>query len=165
MAYQTIDRVGVNQNIAETSTTKYHNYGERVRAVDPTYGEGEFIYLLGLASTAAGDVVVFNEYTGATTRITARSKGPVAVAMSACVASNYGWYQVVGNAVAKAGTIASAQTAVYAAGAGAVGGVDDTVVAGDEIHGAVYATTDGTPSAGFAVITINNPWLGDTDNT
>lgn len=70
---------------------------------DPTYGEGEFIYLIGVANTVVGNLVTFNALTAQTTLApnTAGLAQPVAVAMSACVAAEYGWYQIKGAAVIK----------------------------------------------------------------
>lgn len=162
MAFNSIDSIGgkSGQAIADTSTTQNAAVLTRVRAVDSTYGEGEFIYLKGVASTAVGSVVFYNA-TGTTTLATARSKGPVAVAMSANVANQWGWYQVYGRAVAKASTVVAGAQA-YATGT--PGTVDDAVVAGDLIYGAAFNTADGTPSAGLAEVTIAYPYLGDTDN-
>lgn len=85
-----------SQPIDATSTTQGLPLGTRVRAVDSSYGEGEFVYLKGVASTAAGDFVVFDAKAGTTTRAVAGTTktGSVAVAMSANVASQYGWYQI-----------------------------------------------------------------------
>ena len=52
MAYHITDQVVGSQAIATTDTDQLHPLGTIVRAYDPTYGEGEFIYLLGVASTA-----------------------------------------------------------------------------------------------------------------
>jgi hypothetical protein len=63
MAYTvTTDMIG-HQAINVNSTTKNHPLGTIVRASDPTYGEGEFIYLLGVASTAIGSVVTYDAST------------------------------------------------------------------------------------------------------
>jgi hypothetical protein len=96
------------QPIADTSTTQQHPLGTIVRAVDPTYGEGEFIYLLGVGSTVVGSVVKYNATTYQTALIanTAGQAVPLAVAMSANVASQYGWYQISGLAVIKKTTVA-----------------------------------------------------------
>jgi hypothetical protein len=79
--------------------------GTVVRGYDPTYGEAEFIYLLGVASTTAGDMVTYNTTTYQTALVTVangKNKGlPVAIAMSANLAAKYGWYQISGNAVVK----------------------------------------------------------------
>lgn len=102
MAYPTtlnfkpLPQFAVPQGIADTSTTQLLPLGTKVRAVDATYGEAEFIYLKGVASTAAGDAVIYDGTAGTTTRAVAASFGPVAIAMSANVASQYGWYCVSG---------------------------------------------------------------------
>ena len=74
--------------------------GDIVRAVDPTYGVGEFIYLKGVASTARGSVVVYNQDDNSTKLAVANDIGPIAVAMAASVADTYGWYQISGKGVA-----------------------------------------------------------------
>lgn len=155
MTYAITSLVGA-QPIATTSTTQAHPIGTRVRATSATYGEGEFIYLKGLASTAVGDVVIYDQKVPETIRAVAGSRGPVAVAMSANVADQYGWYQVKGSAVVKAGTVADNGNVYVTATAGTV---DDAVVAGDKIDGARFKTADGTPSAGFAVCEISSPAL------
>lgn len=142
------------QDIATTDTVKNLPVGTLVKAVDPTYGEGEFIYLKGVASTVVGDLVVYDQYANTTTRAVAGSRGPAAVAMSANVANQYGWYQVKGAAVVKAGTVAAGGNVYLTATAGTV---DDAVVAGDKVDGARIKTADGTPSAGFAVVQLDRP--------
>ncbi len=84
-----------------TSTTQNHALGKVVRAKDDTYGLGEFIYLTGVASTVVGSVVTYNSLTGATALapVGTNKPQPIAVAMSANVASQYGWYQIGGKAV------------------------------------------------------------------
>lgn len=142
------------QPIATSSTTQQHAIGTRVKAVDPTYGEGEFIYLKGLASTAIGELVAYDEYANTTKRAVAGDRGPMAVAMSANVASQYGWYQISGAAVIKAGTVVAAGPVYLTAIAGTV---DDAVVATDKVDGARFKTADGTPSAGFAIAMLDRP--------
>ena len=143
-------RVGA-QPIAVTSTTQLHPLGTIVTAVDPVYGEGEFVYLTGLASTAVGDVVVINK--GTTTRAVTTSRGPVGVAMSANVASQYGWYQIAGQAVVNTAGAVADNALVYATAT--AGSVDDAVVAGAQIDGAVYRGAVG--AAGTAVAVIDRP--------
>jgi hypothetical protein len=156
MAYLVTDaRIG-SQNIADTSTTQQHPLGTIVRAVDSTYGEGEFVYLAGVASTAVGDLVIFDQKAGTTTRAVAGSRGPCAVAMSANVASQYGWYQVSGSAVVKSAAAVAGASPYLTATAGTV---DDAVVATDKVDAARYKTADGTPSAGLAVLQIARPAL------
>lgn len=163
MAYTpSVMTIGV-QPIATTSTTANHALGTIIRAVDPTYGEGEFIYLLGVASTVAGSLVTYNgnssgRPTWQTTLApsTAGLAQPVAVAMSANVGSQYGWYQISGNAVvATDGTLAAGPAPVYLAGSGQV---TSTQANGKQVVNAVNVTATGTPAAGFAVVEINRPF-------
>ncbi len=83
------------------------------RFTDATYGAGEFIYLLGVASTVAGDAVSYNVNTFATTRAAAGAGIPwhIAFATAATVASTYGWYQISGVAIAN-----KTKTVSFAAG-------------------------------------------------
>jgi hypothetical protein len=149
----------LGQAIADTSTTAKHALGTIVRAKDPTYGAGEFIYLKGLAATAIGTWVTYNMDDGGTTLLAANAIGPVAVAMSANVASQYGWYQIQGKAVGLclAGFLDNA--IVYATAT--AGSVDDAVVAGDRVKNAVGASAIGVPSGSFAEFEIARPWMDD----
>lgn len=74
--------------------------GCTLRAFDPTLGEGEFILLLGVAGTAIGSLVTYDAttYQTALCPSTANLARPVAVAMSANLATTFGWYQIAGSA-------------------------------------------------------------------
>lgn len=89
------------QPIALNSTTQNHALGTIVTANDSTLGAGEFIYLKGVASTVVGSVVVWDtaNYLTALAPVGTNLPQPVAFAMSANVASQFGWYQISGNAV------------------------------------------------------------------
>lgn len=160
MTYAIHDLAGA-QPIADTSTTQNHNLGKRVRATDPTYGEGEFIYLLGVASTEVGDTVLYNATTYQTARMTVsngKNKGaPVAVAMSANVASQYGWYQVRGNAVMKkTGVAVTPQVPVFISAT--TGRIKVLASAGQQILGAQSANlTTVVTTTSTVVVTINHP--------
>ena len=149
----------LGQAIADTSLTAKHALGTIVRAKDPTYGAGEFIYLKGLAATAVGTWVTYNMDDGSTTLLAANAIGPVAVAMSANVANQYGWYQIQGKAIGLclAGFLDNAN--VYATAT--AGSVDDAVVAGDRVKNAVGASAIGVPSGSFAEFEIARPWMDD----
>lgn len=137
MAFQVTDgRVGV-QAIATASTTKNHPLGTVIRAQDPTYGEGEFIYLTGVASTVVGSVVEYNTSFQSGLETTALAEPqPNAVAMSVNVGSSYGWYQIGGNAVVtKAVAVSFAADAPLCAAAG----LAIAVVSGLAINGAIVA--------------------------
>ena len=120
-----------------------------VRAVDKAstvYGGGEFIYLTGLASTAVGEWVTYNPDDWSTAFLTADAVGHVAVAMSACVANEFGWYQIEGKVVGLAAARFSDNGDVYIAATD--GTVDDAVVTGDRVHHVLGASAVYTPATG-----------------
>lgn len=157
MAYKSINpRVGVS-DMAETGTTQLYPLGTRVQAQDPTYGVGEFVYLLGVASTAIGSWVTYEQDNGATALLVANAIGPVAVSMSANVASQYGWYQIYGKNPAALVLASFADNAnVYATAT--AGSVDDAVVAGDRVKNARGASAI---SAGAAEMELWYPFMDD----
>lgn len=144
------------QPIAVNETTQKHKLGTVRRAVDPTLGEGEFIYLKGINSTVVGSVV---SYTGAhataLASLAADTQIPLAVAMSACVTGEFGWYQIGGLA---AGLKVLATS--FAAGANITvtsGVVTAAASAGVEPTGMVVAAI-ATASAGTSVdLMIDRP--------
>lgn len=159
MAYTIVEQTAGRQAIAVTDTVKNHALGTIVRAEDPTYGAGEFIYLKGVASTVVGSWVTYNLDDGSTELLAANAIGPVAVAMSANVASQYGWYQISGKAVGLAAASYADNGLVYATAT--AGTVDDAVVAGDRVKLAKGASAVDTPSTGFAEFEISRPFMDD----
>ena len=158
MTWKITDPLVGNQPIAVTDTTQNHALGTIVRAEDPTYGAGEFIYLKGVASTVVGSMVDFDPYLATTALSPATGGiGPVAIAMSANVASQYGWYQIAGVAAVKAPNAMTAGAEVFSLAA-TPGSVDDAAVNGEQILNAKVSTTTGTPSSGLALIEINRPF-------
>jgi hypothetical protein len=152
MAYFRTDGFIGGQSIADTSTTALHTLGTIVPAKDTTtYGGGEFIYLLGVADTVVGSVVTYHPATWQTALCPVGNNlaKPIAIAMSANVAGQYGWYQISGLAVA-----AKSASICCVAGAGVavktIGLISKTGT-GTEIQGAVVATTG---SAKTGVITV-----------
>ena len=159
MAYTIRNPVIGMQPIAVTDTVRNHPLGTIVTADDPTYRAGEFIYLQGVASTAIGSWVTYRMDDGTTTLLAANDIGPTAVAMSANVASQYGWYQIGGKAVGKALALYADNGLVYATST--AGSVDDAVVAGDRVKNALGASVIDTPTAGFAEFEIQRPFMDD----
>jgi hypothetical protein len=162
MAYTIMNQQLGCPAIADVHTAGYvaaWKLGDIVKAVDPTYGVGEFIYLKGLDSTAVGTWVTYNQDDNSTTLLAANAIGPVAVAMSASVTGKYGWYQISGKAIGKALTGYADDALVYATAT--AGSVDDTVVAGDRVKNAKGASAVDTPSAGLAEFEIQRPWMDD----
>jgi hypothetical protein len=158
MAYIITSGVAGAQPIATTSTVQNHPLGKIVTAKDPTLGEGEFIYLAGVASTAVGSWVTYNMDDGTTTLLVPNAIGPVAVAMSANDATtDYGWYQIQGKASASAGDVAD-NGKVYIDTVS--GRCDDAVVAGDKVHNAKWASADDT-ATNLADVEIARPFCTD----
>ena len=131
------------------------------RAFDPTYGEGEFILLVGVASTVVGSLVTYNATTYQTTLSanTANQATPVAVAMAANTAGLFGWYQIGGLAVIKKTAVATnAQVAVYQSAT--AGRIMATAASGKQVLGARsanLATVASTVST--VIVSINRPHL------
>ena len=150
--------LGVSQ-ITAVDTTARHPLGTRIKAFDPTYGQGEFIYLKGVASTALGSWVTFAQDDNTTALLAANAIGPVAVAMAATVANTFGWYQIYGKAVGKALASYADNGLVYATAT--AGSVDDAVVAGDRVKNALGASAIDTPSTGLAEFEIQYPFMDD----
>lgn len=140
MAFQIQETTLGWQPIAETSTTQNHPLGTIVQAKDPTYGQGEFIYLKGVGSTTAGALVTYNvafQTALGTTAVGVSS--PFAVAMSANVANQYGWYQIGGLAIGStAGSVSFAANAPFAVSSGEMIAATTT----NRIAGAVVAVAN-----------------------
>jgi len=137
--------------------------GMVARAFDPTYGEGEFILLVGVASTVVGSVVTYSPttYQTALSPNTANLSQPVAVAMSANLAASFGWYQISGLAVVKktavkvdpAGTRRMYQSAT-------TGRLMQTSAAGKNVLGLASANlTTVTSTTSTVVCSMNRPHL------
>jgi hypothetical protein len=146
------------QPIAVTDTTQNHAVGTIVTGTDPVYGGAEFIYLKGVASTVVGSVVTYNTVSGTTTLAPAGTNKPqpIAIAMSANVADQWGWYQISGVAV-----VAKAATVSLAAGV-AVGvqstGVINASASGKEVEGALVAAVASAATGRTTVqVVMNRP--------
>ena len=133
------------QPINETSTTQNHKLGTRVIAEHDTYGPVEMIYLKGVASTVIGDWVTYEADDYTTARLVANAIGAVGVALSANVASQYGWYAIYGH--------------VY--GTATAGSADDAIVAGDRIQNARGASAIDGPATGMAEMDLYYPFVND----
>jgi hypothetical protein len=136
------------EKLTSTSTTKDFALGTRLDVAGNTY-----IYLQGVASTAQYDWVTYDE-DYLTARLVPNAVGPVAIAQSACVASNYGWYLIAGVGSGNCNTVAP-DKAVYCVTAGKV---DDAAVTGDLLLGAASMVTD---TSGVGEFSIQYPFVTD----
>jgi hypothetical protein len=118
----------------------------------------EYIYLEGVASTAATDFVTFTD-AHKTARAVADAVGRVAVATAAVGATKFGWYQIYGLATAKgaaSNATGKAQFLTVAAGV-----ADDAVVSGDLIHGCFSRET--ITDAGPMKFELSYPYVDDVN--
>ena len=128
---------------------------------DAVLGGGEFIYLLGVASTILGSTVSYQISDGVslngTTTLwagTANTGTPVAVATAAIVASDWGWYQIGGAAiVATSGTIAAGNPLYFQA----AGVLQSAAVNGKHVTGMVASSANGVPTTNQAIVTLQRP--------
>jgi hypothetical protein len=157
MGWKSVEPRVIPQAIDETSTTKNLPLGTIIRAVHETYGEGEFIYLQGIGSTVVGSWVTYNVSPGVTALLAPNAIGPVAVAMSANVASQYGWYQISGDASAKAADVADSGKVYIDTAAGVC---DDAAVTGDRVNNAKWTSAEDT-ATGLARAYISRPFVTD----
>ena len=152
---------GVSSGTTSVIPTPPNVLGKIVRADDPTYGEGEFILLLGVAATEVGLVVKYNATTYQTAVVTNSTVQdvPVAVAMSANLAGTFGWYQIAGNALIKKTAVAvTPQVTLFLSGT--AGRVKVLASAGLQVvaaRSANLATIAATVST--VTVTINRPHL------
>jgi hypothetical protein len=118
----------------------------------------EYIYLQGIGSTVIGSAVTFG--LSATPYITALTvttvRGPVAIAMAAVLATQFGWYQIYGIGSALFNGAAVAGACCFSA---STGKVDDAVVTGDRIDGMNVAATVG--SAVLGAVFLNFPHMNN----
>jgi hypothetical protein len=132
------------------------------RAYDPTYGEGEFILLPGVASNTIGSVVTYSPTTFLPTLVpnTANLSQPVAVSMAANTATTtFSWYQIGGLAVVKKSAVkvdpASTRRMYISATAGRL---MQTSAAGKNILGCASANAATVTSTTSTVVcSINRP--------
>lgn len=133
-------------------TTKKYRLGTQLKDAS----NNVWVYGKGVASTVAGDFVVFDK-TWQSARLTNSSAGgPIGVAGAAITASYYGWYQVAGISSATNTNIAT-----NASGAGlglcassTAGRATTTAAAGKTLFGAVAADN---PASNIGPAFLNFP--------
>lgn len=143
-------------------TTAVVSVGTIREFYEDTQGPCELIYLPGVAALTAGDLVVYDLTPGAqsVTRIVkdtfANTGRPVAVALAATLAGQFGWYQIGGVAIVNTTAAQAAGNVFNTATTGAVG---NTLDAGDQILNARLVTATGVPAALKAYMMVNRPFV------
>lgn len=141
MAFRIVSPLVGAQGIHTRDTTQNHALGTVVRAVDPTYGEAEFIYLKGVASTAVGSWVGFSPTLGTSVLAVANGNYPLAVSMTTnTTTTSYAWYQRTGIAQAL-GLTSITHSSGFLWLTSTAGSVDDASVIGDAVINARKTTT------------------------
>ena len=169
-SWHSIEPFPYDQAIDETSTVQKLPLGTIVRAHDASvrsgktvgYGSGEFIYLQGIASTVATDLVSYHIDNFVTTRAQANQEGPLALAMSANVASQYGGYQITGLGIATGDTGDVADKPMYLHAT--AGKISDAIVAGDLIDGMISVSALDVPSTGKIEVMLSRPHSTNASN-
>jgi hypothetical protein len=115
----------------------------------------EYIYLIGLAATAAGSWVQYDELFQTsllTTTANSGLPGPVAISLGAVLAANWGWY-AIRHSFAFGLCISDTfldDSVVYATAT--AGSVDDDSVAATQVTGAWSRTAGTTTSTNFSIM-------------
>lgn len=172
MAYQVTDpRLGVpNISVVSDSSSPAVPVGTIVRAADPVYGGGEFIYLPCLSGQIVGSLVTYTMGSGVTptstaaVTLTASTKNqarPVAVSMAANSSgtAKYGWFAIQGSVpIKKTAVKVSPNVAVFlGTTSGRVGPASGS---GKQVLGARTMNTATVASATSTVLVeINRPHL------
>ncbi len=162
MAFSVYNYVGA-QGVNVSDTTQRVPLGTIVKGVDPTLGEGEFIYLLDVTGQFVGCVVIYNATTYQTALLTVtngKGKGvPVAIAMStrAVGAATFSWYHISGQATIKKTTVLTLpQVPIFISATS--GRIKTLLSAGQQILGAQTANLTTVVSTTSTVIcTIARP--------
>lgn len=155
MAFTSIRPLGIELTAVDTS--QQFPLGTIAQGYDPTYGVAEFIYLKGVSSNTAGNIVSYDVTFTAALHTTELDKArPVAISMSAFDASTeYGWAQISGSASVK-----KANSVSFAAGAGLAGGsgLAIAVASGLILNGALVSVVASAKSDVTTVrVMINRP--------
>ena len=149
------------QPIATKSTTQKHPLGQIVQAEDGTLGQGEFIYLKGVGSTAVGSWVGYNGVNGATVLAAASGAYPLAVSLTTnTTTTSYAWYQISGVANAL-GLTAITHSSGFLYLSGTAGSVDDFSVIGDAIMNARKTTAVHVVGTFLDVYNISRPFCAN----
>jgi hypothetical protein len=135
--------------LTDVDTAQRNSLGLRVQ----DDSGNEYVYLTGVASTAANDWVFFDELYLTVRAVTSSVHGPMAIAQAATVASNFGWYcvfgyLVVGNCISD--TFTDDSQAFLTGTAGSVD--DESGGAGTSIYGAISRTQGASTSTNFQIV-------------
>ena len=169
--FSTEPQAGITPALAvSASSTPAVTPGKIVRMKDPTYGEGEFIYLTCLSGQTLGQLVTFTVQSAvgtpshtavALTTSTKNQARPVAVAMAANAtgAANFGWFAIGGSVLIKKTALKVSPGAKVFLGttSGRIGAASGS---GKQVLNAITTNTATVASATSTVLVyVNRPFL------
>jgi len=160
MAWRTIDLPGAQ--IETVDAAAVFNLGQTCKGRDTTTGYiGEFMYAQGASSVAAGSWVLLNYTDNVVSLLGDTNIGPVGVAVSAVIASTFGWFQTKGRAEANLAASCADNAALFTTST--AGAVDDATSGEFQIYGARCAET--VTSAAVGEVEISDPQVGPPDGS
>lgn len=157
-----VDTAGPGAYTPGGAAGRQNFYNMELRGYDPNLGGGVFVYAKYSGTIAAGTVVELTPslsggvvITSATAWAgTANTARPLGVAVTAGTSSNYGWFQVQGNAITTVQGTPAAGNPVYWQAAGVV---SPTAVAGKQALGAQFQTAvSQTIGSGTSAVTLTS---------
>jgi len=158
MSWNVIDLPGAR--IEEFDTTKVFNIGQTCKARNTANGYiGEFVYMQGVASCVVGAWACLNYDTGIVNLLIDTDVGGVGIAMSASVASTFGWFQIRGKAAGSLAASCADNAELYTTSVAGV--VDDALTGQFQVFGARCAET--VTGAAVAEVEIHYPQVAGPD--
>lgn len=159
MAYVISQNLAGGQPISAVSTTAKHTRGTTARAIDSSYGTGEFIYCKASAALLAGDVAFFKYASGnavpVTDALAKTSLGLIAVAPMAFAADEYGWLMRSGVGLVRCKPGVETSVALYVnASAGTLGATTLSNMVGN-----IVAVTSVTTTVGAITCNMTFPYI------
>jgi len=117
----------------------------------------EYVYLKGVTSNAIGKWVSYNATTYVAVLLAHSAVGSVAISLSTATGAQWGWFMVKGFYASSSSDTVAAAGGLFIDGTS--GRVDDAVVAGDMIYGAVSTGADAT---NVLPVQVNYPFVTAT---
>jgi hypothetical protein len=158
MGWNTIDLPGAK--IETVDDARVFGLGETCKARNTTTGYlGEFVYMQGVASNVVGAWVLLNYTDNVVSLLVDTDVGGVAVAMSVCEASEFGWFQIRGQAEAWLAASCADNAELYTTSTAGV--VDDATSGEFQIWGARCAET--VTSSAIGEVELHYPQVAGPD--
>lgn len=158
----TVDAVapGPENLVGTNGSARWPQLGSVVDGYHTTYGGGQFIYLLGNTAITAGVTVQWNyQYQATAVASTANSGRAIAVSLGTVTGTQYGWFQIQGQAIMlKTAVAISPDSRVWLSGT--AGRVFATATSGKQVLGARTVNAATVVSATSTIlVSIQTPFV------